>query len=1268
MKPKQLLLLITGCLFSALIHAQTFTGTGGSIPDDGLTPTCFPVNVTGIGNINNVYGIASVCINITHTWDSDLEISLVSPSGTTIMLSNQNGGSGDNYTNTCFSATGTTTIANGFAPFTGTYLPDDPLGTFNNGQNANGIWQLCIQDVFGGQVGTLNSFSITFNNTPAPPPPVQPPCSGNIPAGNTCDIATPVCNFNGYCGNTSGSYTPDYWTELGTAFCGSIENNSFITFVASASTASFNVWVFNSTDGFGIQMFFYDGGCGSGAVNEYQCENQIEPSANPFVVIANGLTPGNTYYLMFDGYAGDICDYTLAPLSGVNFLNITPPAASVCVGESVVLTASGGNGTYSWTGAGLSSTTGAVVTATPTVTTTYTVTSQDPGGACPITKDVTVTITTTPDPPTVTTPLVLCQNAASSPLTATGSSLLWYTTATGGTGSSTAPTPSTSSVGSTTYYVTQTLVCGESVRVPLVVNIIAGPPAPTVTSPVVYCQNATATQLTATGTGLLWYTTATGGTGSATAPTPSTTTPGSTNYYVSQSGGCGEGPRATITVNITAAPAAPVVTSPVSYCQGAATTALTATGTGLLWYTTPTGGTGTATAPTPSSATVGSTNYYVSQTVAGCQGPRSMITVTILSSTPPPTATSPVIFCQGLPASQLTATGTGLLWYTTATGGTGSPTAPTPSTATAGTITYYVSQTSSCGESPRIPVVVNINPIPVAPVPNGPLSYCMGVTPPALTAAGSNLLWYTTATGGTGTTTLVPSTATVGTTTYYVSQTVSGCESPRAPIDVTITALPPAPTVAVNTFTYCQGVTATVLSATGSNLLWYTVATGGTGSPTAPVPSTTTVGTFIYYVSQTLICGESPRTPITVTVNPTPAAPVVTTPVVYCQGVAATALTANGNNLLWYTSATGGTGNPVAPVPSTVNVGNTNYYVSATTGVCEGPRANITVTVNVTPPVPVVTANVRYCQLNATTALTATGTNLTWYTVPSGGTGSVNAPVPSSDLPGTTIYYVSQTIGVCEGPRAAITVLIDPTPDLGPDQSKNVCFGDSIDLNTFFNTTGLNIKWTIDGTEITNPGFVKVAGTYTIEVSNALGCGDTATLKFTIEPPVVAYAGSDTIAVKGLPHQLFSNGGSTYLWEPAFPLDLSSAQNPKATLYDDQLFVVTAINDIGCSDKDTVFVKVYDGPTYYVPSAFTPNGDGLNDIFRAVPVGISYTEWFRVFNRLGEMVFSTNRWLKGWDGTYLNKRQPNGTYVWVIKGLDRRGKVVEMKGTVILIN
>ncbi|MFC4263985.1 hypothetical protein ACFOWM_13930, partial [Ferruginibacter yonginensis] len=182
--------------------------------------------------------------------------------------------------------------------------------------------------------------------------------------------------------------------------------------------------------------------------------------------------------------------------------------------------------------------------------------------------------------------------------------------------SATAPTPSTTTPGSTTYYVSQTAGTCESPRASITVTINPTPAAPTVTTPVTYCQNATAVPLTATGTNLLWYTTATGGTGSAIAPTPSTTTPGSTTYYVSQTTGTCEGPRAAIIVNITATPAAPTVTSPVTYCQNDVAVALTATGTNLLWYTAATGGTGSATAPTPSTATIGSTTYYVSQTVA----------------------------------------------------------------------------------------------------------------------------------------------------------------------------------------------------------------------------------------------------------------------------------------------------------------------------------------------------------------------------------------------------------------------------------------------------------------------------------------------------------------------------------------------------------------------------------------------------------------------------------------------------------------------------
>lgn len=331
--------------------------------------------------------------------------------------------------------------------------------------------------------------------------------------------------------------------------------------------------------------------------------------------------------------------------------------------------------------------------------------------------------------PTATTPVTYCQFATATPLTATGTGLLWYTSAAGGTGSATAPTPSTATAGSITYYVSQTIGC-ESQRLPVVVNVTAASPAPGVTTPVTYCLNATATPLTATGTNLRWYTGATGGTGATTAPTPVTTTAGSTIYYVTQnSNGC-ESQRTPITVNVISTSPAPTVTSPVNYCQNATATALTATGTSLLWYTGPSGGTGTATAPVPSTTTVGSTIYYVSQTICG-ESPRAAITVTITGAPAAPTATSPVSYCQNAPATALTATGAGLLWYTGPSGGTGSATAPVPSTATVGSTTYYVSQSSSCGESPRTAIIVNVT-VPPAPA---------GLTATSVTATSAILSW-----------------------------------------------------------------------------------------------------------------------------------------------------------------------------------------------------------------------------------------------------------------------------------------------------------------------------------------------------------------------------------------------------------------------------------------------------------------------------------------------------------------------------------------------
>ena len=422
----------------------------------------------------------------------------------------------------------------------------------------------------------------------------------------------------------------------------------------------------------------------------------------------------------------------------------------------------------------------------------------------------------------------------------------------------------------------------------ITVTVNATPAAPTVTSPVTYCQGATVTALTATGTNLLWYTTATGGTGISTAPTPSTATVGSTTFYVSQTNGSNcEGPRASIVVNVTITPAAPTVTTPVAYCQNATAVPLTATGTGLLWYTTVTGGTGSTTAPTPPTGTAGTQTYYVSQTTGTCEGPRAAIVVNV-TALPAAPAVAAVSYCQGATAVPLTATGTGVLWYTTPTGGTGSATAPTPSTTTVGTVTYYASQFNGNCEGPRAVLPVTVNATPGAPTVTTALAYCQSATAPALTAVGTNLQFYTTATGGTGTASLTPSTASAGSTTYYVSQRNGTCEGPRAAIVVNIRASLTAN--AGNPVTIARG-DQTQLNGTGTagaNYLWTANGPLALTSATSLTPMANPLQTTIY----TLTVSDA-NTP---SLCPSATSSVVVTVVSTCINVK-NAFTPNGDGI-----------------------------------------------------------------------------------------------------------------------------------------------------------------------------------------------------------------------------------------------------------------------------------------------------------------------------------------------------------------------------------
>jgi hypothetical protein len=222
--------------------------------------------------------------------------------------------------------------------------------------------------------------------------------------------------------------------------------------------------------------------------------------------------------------------------------------------------------------------------------------------------------------------------------------------------------------------------------------------------------------------------------------TPSVTT----TYTVTITDACGNLTTGQVTVNVTPAPAAPTVTSPVNLCQNdpAPNMATYVTGTNIQWYTQAVGGAPLPGAPSINTAVVNTYNYWVSQTVNGCESPRTPIVVNVSALPPPPTVTTPVNLCQNSsppPITSYVTSGVNLKWYTTPIGGSPLGSAPNISTGTVSSITYYVSQTINGCESSRSSILIIVTAQPPMPSAPSPITYCQFSTATALTATGINL-------------------------------------------------------------------------------------------------------------------------------------------------------------------------------------------------------------------------------------------------------------------------------------------------------------------------------------------------------------------------------------------------------------------------------------------------------------------------------------------------------------------------------------------------
>lgn len=400
---------------------------------------------------------------------------------------------------------------------------------------------------------------------------------------------------------------------------------------------------------------------------------------------------------------------------------------TLCLGDATTLTGAGAV-SYVWSPGGETT---PAITVSPTVNTIYTVTGTDADG-CSDSASIFVVVNDVPTA-NISSPSSICAGEdALFTITGSANSTVEYSIDSGATqtvvldggGLATITELNLLSDIEMSLISVNNSDCSTLLSDSVTISVNPNTSAPTVTSPVSYCLNETATVLTASfdaGNSLVWYDF--DGTQLASAPTVDTSTVGTLNYKVSQMNAFGcESLKSEIIVNINPIPFAPLVAEAVvNFCLN--TSALPLDTSGIAnprWYDASTSGNFLGTSLTPVLSSVGTTNFYVSETANGCEGPRTQVQVNVNSIPVAPTvASSSVSYCKNETPSPLTATtstGGTLNWYLDPTGGVASLTAPLIDTTAVGSITYYVSETNNTGcESLRVAITVSTNDIPSIP-------------------------------------------------------------------------------------------------------------------------------------------------------------------------------------------------------------------------------------------------------------------------------------------------------------------------------------------------------------------------------------------------------------------------------------------------------------------------------------------------------------------------------------------------------------------------
>ncbi len=533
---------------------------------------------------------------------------------------------------------------------------------------------------------------------------------------------------------------------------------------------------------------------------------------------------------------------------------------------------------------------------------------------------------------------------------------------------------------------------------------------------------------------------------------------------------------------------------------------------------------------------------------------------------------------------------------------------------------------------------------------------CIGNTI-TLTASGANLYTWLPSAGLSSTT----SATVIATPTVTTSYTVTGTNSCGTNTAVsTITVLNP-PTINVNSATICTGISVS-LTANGANTYTWSPTIGLSGS-TGTTVSANPLNTVTYSIVGTDINNCSNSTTATVTVNPLPSVTVNSASI--CAG-SSTLLTATGANTYTWTPATDLSANTGANVTATPTV-TTTYSISGTD--INGCKNSTSSMISISHP-SIITVNLATICAGDSAVLNANGANTySWFptTNLSGATGTSVIASPLT----TTSYSVIGTNG-CGSDTAVSTVIIHPLPAASLISNNTGCQavnasikgsnGKAPYLFTYQINGVTQVPVSSDPSGVANLSQNNVSlGSYTysvIGVSDANHCSSpvinqTSIINVYSKPNALFTVSPEktTILKSSITLNNASIGGDSWKWDFGDSIT-SFSQNPGAHTYADTghyTIRLITITQYGCEDSTYQSVIITLPFVLYVPNTFTPNGNGINDVFAPKGEGILNYEMY-IYDRWGQNIFYTNDLTVGWDGKANGGSKPAqmDSYVYVI--------------------